>query len=497
MYEARQNKEKVSRRIDTSLIERQRKRRSVVQFIKNGNDKDQDLLLFLSDLSGKNKIDFFNIYQSGKDGKKVKVISMNGTNYRLTKNDLAYLRGIDLNKYLKLITKSIDNVDYWITWPTYATGDMTSLSVLLINSEPEHSHGVKIYKDGNYGSSIEGAMNAWKSFLGGEIIDNTYIVSRKGLQGIKSNSKESKNKIGFAEATNYVANNWNRKVRKKVREVWGISNRYDNKIMKWLNNHQITPTKYKNKDVIILWIRKSGENGGAHYENDTSFKLLRNYIKKNPQKMFYLAGDDKLDAMGNSKAKELGRYNNVINLTRIWERKDVNSWNGNSRTGQFNIYDFLKRQSKSLLHIGAMSGNLEAMALLGHKTNFRTIDDRNENPSLKRMLEYDTSDKNRENEIDKIGYNFSPIYRYEKSAAEYYMKLRHHTGAIDKNLSEKFGEEYLNNRNKGKEYVQAIEKMYDGLDKGTYSELKDKYKDSLLSNLFILAAKRIKKKEDN
>ena len=237
---------------------------------------------------------------------------------------------------------------------------MTSLSVLLINSEPEHSHGVKIYKDGNYGSSIEGAMNAWKSFLGGEIIDNTYIVSRKGLQGIKSNSKESKNKIGFAEATNYVANNWNRKVRKKVREVWGISNRYDNRIMKWLNNHQITPTKYKNKDVIILWIRKSGENGGAHYENDTSFKLLRSYIEKNSQKIFYLAGDDKLDAKGNSKAEALVR-DNVVNLTQIWKRKDVNSWNGNSRTGQFNIYDFLKRQSKSLLHIGAMSGNLEAM----------------------------------------------------------------------------------------------------------------------------------------
>lgn len=277
-----------------------------------------------------------------------------------------------------------------------------------------------------------------------------------------------------------------------MRKAWGVTDTYDKEIKNWLSDNNITADKYEEKDVIILWIRKSGENGGAHYENDTSFKLLRSYIEKNSQKIFYLAGDDKLDAKGNSKAEALVR-DNVVNLTQIWKRKDIYLWKGDSRTGQFNIYDFLKRQSKSLLHIGAMSGNLEAMALLGHKTNFQTIDDRTENPSLERMLKYDISDQEREDEIDKIGYNFSPIDRYEKSAAEYYMKLRYHTKLIDESLSKQFGSDYLDN--KIEKYVQAIESMYDGLDKGTYSELKDKYKDSLLSNLFILVAKRIKKKK--
>lgn len=494
MYEVRQKKKNVSRRIDSSLIERQRK--SVAQFIKqNENNKDQDLLIFLSNLSGKKKIDFFDIYQ-GRNSKKNRTINMDGISYRLTKNDMVYLKDIDYNEYLKLITKGIENDDYWITWPTYATGDMTSLSVLLINSEPEHSHGVKIYKDGNYGSNIEDAMNAWKSFIGGDIIDDKYIITHKGLQGVKSNSKESKNKIGFAEATEYVANNWNREVRKKVRKVWGISDRYDNNIKKWLNAHQITPDKYKNKDVVILWIRKSGENGGAHYENDTSFKQLRNNIKKYPQKMFYLAGDDKLDAKGNSKAESLTKENNnVVNLTQIWKKDSVEMWGGKSRTGQFNMYDFLKRHSKTLLHIGAMSGNLEAMALMGHETEFKTIDDRNENPSLRRMLKYSENDKKRSKDKDKIGYNFSPLRRYEKSAAEYYMKLRCHTLYINKKLSDLFGLDYLYHRSK--KYVQTIIKEYDTLSEGTYCELKDKYKDSLLSNLFILAAKKIRKKKAN
>ena len=499
MYEARQNKEKVSRRIDGRFKNNSNHalKEDMLQLIRKEDEnknKEQDLQDFVYKLDKNGKINFYcGLKSINKEDMKLKIYDKY---YILSKDDFNKLnkeiKGNKINKridkYLRFITDGIENKDYWITWPTYATGDMTSLSVFLINSK----NGVVIYKENGYGGDVDNAMNAWSSFLGGDLIDKEYIVTDKGLQGFRSDSTESKRKIGFTEGTNYITKNWNSDIRGKVRKAWGVTDTYDKEIKNWLSDNNITADKYEEKDVIILWIRKSGENGGAHYENDTSFKLLRSYIEKNSQKIFYLAGDDKLDAKGNSKAEALVR-DNVVNLTQIWKRKDIYLWKGDSRTGQFNIYDFLKRQSKSLLHIGAMSGNLEAMALLGHKTNFQTIDDRTENPSLERMLKYDISDQEREDEIDKIGYNFSPIDRYEKSAAEYYMKLRYHTKLIDESLSKQFGSDYLDN--KIEKYVQAIESMYDGLDKGTYSELKDKYKDSLLSNLFILVAKRIKKKK--
>lgn len=489
MYTPKQQKPQQSRIIHTFTPQR---RPCVAQFIRivsSGTQKP--LLKFLSDLNVKDKIEFFECYCERR--KKKDCLILNGQKLLLQRNDLQILNNITFDKYLELITENIRNADYWITWPTYATGDMTSLSVMLINS----SHGVIIYKERNYGGEINKAMMLWKSFLGGEIVYNKYLVTKKGWQGLASDKIEPRNLNGFSftSGTEYVSKEWNAKLRRNIRKIWGITEKYDIKIEKWLNDNNIDSDKYKNKDIVVLWIRKSGENGGAHYENDTSFRLLEKLISKNSNKVYYLAGDDTTDAMDISKAAKLTKYRNVVNITKIWEKKNIEQWMGNTRTGQFNIYDFLKRHSKSLLHIGAMSGNLEAMALLGHKTMFQTIDDRDSNPSLRRMLKYDKHDE-KVKEKNKIGYNFKPLKHYEKSTAQYYMLLRYNTSIIHKKLQELISVDYLYNKKLDVDIIDNIVDMYYKLPAGrVYNELKDKNEDSTLSSFFIQAAKMIKKNE--
>lgn len=211
MYEARQNKEKVSRRIDGRFKNNSNHalKEDMLQLIRKEDEnknKEQDLQDFVYKLDKNGKINFYcGLKSINKEDMKLKIYDKY---YILSKDDFNKLnkeiKGNKINKridkYLRFITDGIENKDYWITWPTYATGDMTSLSVFLINSK----NGVVIYKENGYGGDVDNAMNAWSSFLGGDLIDKEYIVTDKGLQGFRSDSTESKRKIGFTEGTNYI-----------------------------------------------------------------------------------------------------------------------------------------------------------------------------------------------------------------------------------------------------------------------------------------------------
>ena len=167
-----------------------------------------------------------------------------------------------------------------------------------------------------------------------------------------------------------------------------------------------------------MWIRKSGERGGAHYENDTSFHALSDYINRNREELIILAGDKKEDKT--TKLVETDR-NRVFDLTEFWKVRGLEDWGGNTRTGQLRLYDYINKASNgNLKHIGSMSGGLEALALLGHNVMFKG---KMGEGSVARMEQYK---ENSNINYDWIGFKrYSPLgydYRgYEKSAAKYYV----------------------------------------------------------------------------
>lgn len=313
------------------------------------------------------------------------------------------------------------------TPPEEWKSDFKSAIQLLQNRPPMEAFSQNVLKIALYSCRI--AENIYKIQKGQmqivwNILQNTYLTP--------NSSNDSKiPKISFTDGTKLVATHWNRSIRSQVRKTWGVdiphsSNKaemkYDSALSRWLSDKVGAKPEYINgKDIVVLWIRKSGERGGAHFENDTSFKALEGRVKDYLEKGYtvFLAGDEKA-----GKAAAISRRLSVFNVTQFWtlDSSSVASWGGDTRTGQFRLYDYLNRHAKSLTHIGARSGNLEAMALLGHKVEVFAYSPEEEGVS--RMRAFETHDFSHSDEKDKISYNFKYIYGYDKKAASTFVVLK-------------------------------------------------------------------------
>lgn len=474
------------------------------------------------DTDESNNDDLFAVFANYKEPKSVDFVELGKREKRLHESmdaaDLCILERTKdceipfkkLESFYQAITDHMDEPYYWINLTTYATGDLTSVSA-YVNYIGNHGIAMSWVQIGSMDKAAN--MNILVQFLGGKFDEQgeeLYVITDEGAKGKwgqsslqvlvdnqaspssapkpgagAPNSKGSSNKgakdgkVGLTDATRLIAETWNEQSLKRVRRAWGVEDDagqlpHEHEIGEWLQIERgISPQAVIwGKQVVVLWIRKSGERGGAHFENDTSFKLLSKQIAAYKNTTVILTGDEKTDSGGRKKAHALQNIQaNVYDLTQFWTSGTelLRSWGGNTRTGQFRLFEYINRHAMKLRHVGAMSGNLEAMALIGHDTEVHAGSETA--PGVKRMLVYTKKDQpassagaansvesaNRaesassagpENSIQppnneqqavtsEIRYNFTfntpnPTTNepYEKKAAAYYMRLKQVSGVL-------------------------------------------------------------------
>ncbi|MGW0513164.1 hypothetical protein ACWD1W_28635 [Streptomyces olivaceoviridis] len=189
---------------------------------------------------------------------------------------------------------------------------------------------------------------------------------------------------GVTDGTGYVASHFSDELRTKIRAAWKLDDHRDTEITAWLAGRGVRIPEGE-KDVLVLWSRFTGKSTNwsglrSRMEHDTSFEgtrqLLRNLAKD--YKAVIITGDPhpgqgkegKWDELVREMRAELGTEN-IHQLTGFWRGKDaaLSAWGGDTRTGQFRLYDHLDRRH-GVQHVGFRSGNLEAVALIGHDVHY-------------------------------------------------------------------------------------------------------------------------------
>lgn len=334
--------------------------------------------------------------------------------------------------FYKFMTKNPNRTDkygfsdnkYWIRWPAFCTGDLPSMSVAILSG---FRYGINICNGNNV--TAESKIPEVCSYLGAiaDPKDKRFIINNDGW--VATCNHRTSSSIKFSWLTRVVAtgeyyddkkpnnklkgNVYDDGVKKQIRSVWLGKDNQDANISTWLRNKGIEINTIKDKKTIVLWIRKSGERGGAHPENDTSIKALRNYINASQNNIYILAGDKK----GN-KTTLLAQEANVIDLTEFWKDPSIKIWGGDTRTGQLRLYDYFNRICKDLEHIGSMSGGLEALALIGHNVKFKA---KSGEVGVTRMEQYKNNKYIKYERIDYEGnHRYFDYKGFEKSFAKYY-----------------------------------------------------------------------------
>lgn len=439
----------------------------------------------------------------------------------------------DKKEYYENITPNCKGNDqYWIPWPYYATGDLTSMATALIMG---FKHGIRLSTDrikADYRKEVDNSLKESEKqlkelldkndpeslskkdeitqfitilkdkkkalekqkehylktkntvqdnlacWLGG-VCDEDFIITdlgwkadcsiidESGLIVKQTDQKTKAGKMKFSWLTRVVAEGrygdessepdeivegrkgigLTAEDQKKVRRSW-LGEGFDSpndfptevaiQINNWLTKYlgekaQAFDEAITNKKVCVIWIRKSGEGGGAHYENDTSFNAIKKRILKNKDHVntFILAGDKK----GEKTEKITSECPNTYDFTQFWksESDEIRTWEGKSRTKQLRLYEYIKHKASKLDHQGSMSGGLEALAILGHQVHFKA---KNREIGVERMERYKGNELIHYDRIDfqpmRVDYNYSG---FEKSAAKYYVFFS--SGIIQHNPSRK------------------------------------------------------------
>lgn len=286
-----------------------------------------------------------------------------------------------------------------INQPGYATGDQFGIAAALIddpNLDVIISKGPARGKAGHHPTDRAESLAAFYRESG---IEETRIhfaevadLRGEGGKAMWEQSIELQEKLGpggsksairrdtllsVSGGTDYVAEKWRPETRDRVREAWDVNGSKDEEIATWLGSKGIPAT---GGNVAILWSRFSGKKGDIHLEHDTSYtgmEQLAAMIAPSYSAVI-IAGDPYVKPESAGKftaiAERVGL--NVYDLTGFWSVKGdrdavlLNAWGGNTRTGQFKLYDYLDRNFEELKHLGFRSGNLEAMAMLGHNVRY-------------------------------------------------------------------------------------------------------------------------------
>jgi hypothetical protein len=202
-------------------------------------------------------------------------------------------------------------------------------------------------------------------------IKNTY---HRDFNKDVTNSQIKNNRsypVGFG--TTSIAENWSIANRDKVKNAWKVNSSKDAEIQTWLNEKGIP---LNGKNIAILWSRFSGKKGDIHLEHDTSYMGMRQIVLEAAKHYtaIIIAGDPSATPKNANKYSNIAATfgMNVYNLTGFWQHKTatLKAWGGDTRTGQFKLYDYLHRNFAELKHLGSRSGNLEVMAMLGHTVRY-------------------------------------------------------------------------------------------------------------------------------
>lgn len=189
---------------------------------------------------------------------------------------------------------------------------------------------------------------------------------------------------GVTDGTEHVAREFSPHLRERVRDAWDLGPQHDPAVEGWLAGQGIR-IPAGDKPVLVLWSRFSGKatqwsDLRSRMEHDTSFQGVRQLLRNlgDGYKAVIITGDPHPDGAGGGKWDELVRdmraelHTDAIHqVTGFWRGTDpgLTAWGGNTRTGQFRLYDHLARQH-GVQHLGFRSGNLEAVALIGHGVHY-------------------------------------------------------------------------------------------------------------------------------
>jgi len=288
--------------------------------------------------------------------------------------------------------------------PGYATGDQFGIAAYLLADENVH---VVVVEDPDGKNDRSAEIEAFYRANGipdarihkvtvtadtdGDAHAMAVFDKVNGLAGKSSAMSKNQLKnlvVPVGAATTWLGENFSATTRDKIREAWHLDDRGfpqqdQDHVANWLAARNITVEP--DREVIVLWSRFSGKRGDVHVEHDTSYTgmdqlltAIHDRTKDNPPgPLVIIAGDAKVNPKSRPHYPELTQKHwenglTVHDLTDFWDDKDgTAAWGGDTRLGQMRLYEYLNRQSgKSLQHLGFRSGNLEAMALAGHKVKY-------------------------------------------------------------------------------------------------------------------------------
>ncbi|MDR6464524.1 hypothetical protein [Chryseobacterium sediminis] len=377
--------------------------------------------------------------------------------------------------------------------PGYATGDMFGIAAALIDDDELH---VVISKgNGTFTDHTDKADSIKKFYRDSGIgEDRIHIVEVNRLRGDNAGKRRLENKArefqprGYINrvnyGTDYIARKYSPALRNKLKVRWEVnSNGYEDEAIKnWLEQKGI-PTSGDN--LLILWSRFSGKGGDIHIEHDTSYTGIRQIVYRVAEmydaiiitgdKGYVKERESKFDDIVN-EVKSTIHPSKVFNITEFWDEKTPSllAWGGNTRFGQFKLYEYFEKNFTHVKHLGFRSGNLEVMAMLGYTVRYMEEEG---SESGRRMLAWKKVNGGKTQKGgDATGYErlllSQPPTRSGKFLQE---KIKEVNTKIERELNEKVSSIIETTGPKTNRQIEALEKEFRSEVEKKFSDEKKKY----------------------
>ena len=296
-------------------------------------------------------------------------------------------------------TNSEAVIPFIIVQPGYATGDMFAIAATLINNQ-QYRVLISTTMDeyGNMRDPYDNSKSIIEFYKSSGIEERrilTHNVNEVRAPGLASQLKKrvfnllqpygiSRKVIldnyykPVGEGTQYIAKNFSEEMRNQLKVAWEINGSQDDALKIWLEKQGI-PTSGRN--LLILWSRFSGKGGDIHIEHDTSYWGIKQIVHRvaDMYDAVIITGDKGYVKERAKKYDETANEINVhyhsrkvFNITEFWKGDSpaLEAWGGNTRLGQFKLYDYFQRHFQNVKHLGFRSGNLEVMAMLGYQVRY-------------------------------------------------------------------------------------------------------------------------------
>lgn len=293
-------------------------------------------------------------------------------------------------------------IPFIIVQPGYATGDMFAIAATLINNQQYHVLiSTTMDEHENVRDPYDNSKSIREFYRSSGIEEyriHTHNVNEVRAPGLASQLKmeafniireqykndlskrafENKYYKPVGEGTQYIAKNFSEEMRNQLKVAWEINGSQNDAIKIWLEEQGI-PTSGNN--LLILWSRFSGKGGDIHIEHDTSYWGIKQIVHRvaDMYDAVIITGDKGYVKERAKKYDETAKEINVhyqskkvFNITEFWKGNSpaLKAWGGNTRMGQFKLYEYFDTHFKNVKHLGFRSGNLEVMAMLGYKVRY-------------------------------------------------------------------------------------------------------------------------------